>query len=37
LVFTSQLFDSKSVVVDFSTSYFIPGYFYFHVNRRIGS
>ena len=36
LAFTSQLFDSKSVVVDFSTSYFIPGYFYFHVNRRIG-
>jgi GntR family transcriptional regulator len=35
LVFTSQLFDLKGTVVDYSTSYFIPGYFYFHVNRRI--
>ncbi|WKZ47448.1 MAG: GntR family transcriptional regulator [Anaerolineales bacterium] len=38
LVFTSQLFDIKNVtVVDYSVSYFIPGYFHFHVNRRVGS
>ena len=37
LVFTSQLFDSKGGVLDFSTSYFIPGYFQFHVNRRVGN
>ena len=37
LVFVSQLFDSKGAVVDYSTSYFIPGYFHFHVNRRIGN
>ena len=36
LVFTSQLFDLKSTVVDYSVSYFIPGYFHFHVNRRVG-
>jgi len=37
LMITSQLFDFKSSVVDFSLSYFIPGYFHFHVNRRIGN
>jgi GntR family transcriptional regulator len=37
LVFISQLYDSKGTVVDYSTSYFIPGYFHFHVNRRVGS
>jgi GntR family transcriptional regulator len=37
LVFTSQLSDSKGALVDFSKSYFIPGYFHFHVNRRVGS
>ena len=38
LVFTSQLFDIKNTtVVDYSVSYFIPGYFHFHVNRRVGS
>jgi len=36
LRFESQLFDSKSTVVDYSVSYFIPGYFHFHVNRRVG-
>ncbi len=24
-------------MVDYSTSYFIPGYFNFHVNRRVGN
>ncbi len=38
LAFTSQLFDIKgAAVVDYSVSYFIPGYFHFHVNRRVGS
>ena len=37
LRFESQLFDAKGVVVDYSVSYFIPGYFNFHVNRRVGS
>lgn len=36
LRFESQLFDSKGKVVDYSVSYFIPGYFHFHVNRRVG-
>lgn len=37
LRFASQLYDSKGTVVDYSVSYFIPGYFHFHVNRRIGN
>ena len=37
LKFTSQLFDAKGTVIDYSVSYFIPGYFNFHVNRRVGS
>ena len=37
LKFESQLFDLKNNVVDFSVSYFIPGYFHFHVNRRVGN
>jgi len=35
LRFVSQLFDAKGTVVDYSVSYFIPGYFNFHVNRRV--
>jgi GntR family transcriptional regulator len=37
LKFESQLYDNKNTVVDFSVSYFIPGYFHFHVNRRVGT
>ena len=37
LRFESQLYDSKGKVVDYSVSYFIPGYFHFHVNRRVGN
>lgn len=37
LRFASQLYDGKGTVVDYSLSYFIPGYFNFHVNRRIGN
>jgi GntR family transcriptional regulator len=37
LQFTSQLYTADGKIVDYSTSYFIPGYFHFHVNRRVGS
>jgi GntR family transcriptional regulator len=37
LKFEAQLYDSKGAVVDYSVSYFIPGYFRFHVNRRVGN
>ena len=37
LFFTSQLYDANNRVVDYSISYFIPGYFRFHVNRRVGN
>jgi len=37
LYFASQLYDAGNNVVDYSMSYFIPGYFRFHVNRRVGS
>jgi GntR family transcriptional regulator len=36
LHFYSQLFDASGKVVDYSLSYFIPGYFHFHVVRRVG-
>jgi len=35
LTFTAQLTDVRNKVIDYSTSYFIPGYFHFHVNRRV--
>ena len=35
LHFNSQVFDSAGRVVTFSFSYFIPGYFNFHVVRRV--
>ncbi len=37
LHFYSQLFDVNNKVVDYSLSYFIPGYFHFHVVRRVGN
>ncbi len=37
LHFYSQLFDDHGKIVDYSLSYFIPGYFHFHVVRRVGS
>jgi GntR family transcriptional regulator len=37
LHFHSQLFDDGGKAVDYSLSYFIPGYFNFHVVRRIGT
>jgi GntR family transcriptional regulator len=36
LNFCSQLFDGNGKIVDYSLSYFIPGYFHFHVVRRVG-
>lgn len=36
LQFVSQIYDNSGKVVDFTMSYFIPGYFHFHVVRRIG-
>ena len=37
LRFESRLLNTKGAVVDYSLSYFIPGYFHFHVNRRVGT
>ena len=36
LQFISQLYNASGRVVDYSSSYFIPGYFHFYVNRRVG-
>jgi GntR family transcriptional regulator len=36
LVFTSKLYSVRGRVIDFSHSYFLPGYFRFHIVRRIG-
>ncbi len=36
LHFYSQLFDDRGKAVDYSLSYFIPGYFHFHIVRRVG-
>jgi len=35
LQFVSQLYNVSGKVIDYSSSYFIPGYFHFHVNRRV--
>lgn len=35
LMFASQLYDEVGKVVDISYSYFLPGYFRFHVVRRV--
>ena len=37
LRFVSHLYTTEGRMVDYSTSYFIPGYFNFHVNRRVGN
>lgn len=36
LQFTAKLFTASGRVVDYSFSYFIPGYFKFHVVRKVG-
>jgi GntR family transcriptional regulator len=37
LYFAAQLYAENSRVVDYSISYFLPGYFRFHVVRRVGN
>ncbi|HET6821836.1 MAG TPA: GntR family transcriptional regulator, partial [Anaerolineales bacterium] len=37
LQFVSQLYTANGRMTDYSISYFIPGYFRFHVNRRVGN
>lgn len=37
LEFVSKLYRSDGKVLDYSMSYFIPGYFRFHVVRRVGA
>ena len=37
LQFVSQLYTASGKIVDYSISYFIPGYFHFYVNRRVGN
>jgi GntR family transcriptional regulator len=37
LEFVSKLYQSNGKVLDYSSSYFIPGYFHFHVVRRVGA
>jgi len=37
LHFSSQLYNANGAVVDYSLTYFIPGYFNFHVVRRVGN
>ncbi len=37
LRFVSQLYSAEGRVLDYTFSYFIPGYFNFHVVRRIGN
>jgi GntR family transcriptional regulator len=36
LFFSARLYDTNGRVVDYSRSYFLPGYFRFHVVRRVG-
>jgi GntR family transcriptional regulator len=36
LLFVARLFDAAGKVIDYSYSYFLPGYFKFHVVRSIG-
>ncbi len=36
LHFHAQLFNTEGKIVDYSLSYFIPGYFHFHIVRRVG-
>ncbi|HMD88409.1 MAG TPA: GntR family transcriptional regulator [Anaerolineaceae bacterium] len=35
LLFTARLYTTAGKVADFSSSYFLPGYFHFHVVRRV--
>lgn len=37
LHFSAQLFNPEGKIIDHSMSYFIPGYFRFHIVRRVGN
>ena len=37
LHFSSQLFNAGGEIMDYSLTYFIPGYFNFHIVRRVGN
>lgn len=37
LLFSARLYDDTGKIVDFSNSYFLPGYFRFHVVRKVAS
>lgn len=37
LFFSARLYDEKGEVIDYSSSYFLPGYFRFHVLRKVES
>ncbi len=37
LLFVARLYSDKGEIVDFSHSYFLPGYFRFHVIRSVGN
>jgi GntR family transcriptional regulator len=37
LHFSSQLFNASGTIIDYSKTYFIPGYFNFHIVRRVGN
>jgi len=37
LQFSSKLYTSAAKVIDYSVSYFLPGYFNFHIVRRMGN
>jgi GntR family transcriptional regulator len=36
LKFTSRLYSASGRIVDYSHSYFLPGYFHFHIVRKVG-
>jgi len=36
LCFVAELYSASGRVIDYSHSYFLPGYFRFHVNRKVG-
>lgn len=37
LVFSSLLFSTRGRIIDSSFSYFLPGFFHFHIVRRVGN
>lgn len=37
LHFSSKLYNARGAIMDYSLTYFIPGYFNFHIVRRVGN